>query len=156
MNDKPTHSFNVWPWLPVIVIGAAVIANAAIVMAAKRVNPQKVEEQAYAASAFFDADKAAAEAFAARGHRLDVQAPDPARLLLTITGTALSGPAEVRLYRPDAAQADRRVPWPEVATPLTIPLDRTGVWRLDVRLTAADDTRLAARTVIDTTGGRAP
>lgn len=156
-TPAPTsRPFNLWPWLPVFVIGAAVIANIGIIIVAKRVSPQKVEEQAYAASAHFDADKAAAEAFTARGHRLDASAPDPATLRLAITGTAVSLPAEVRLYRPDAPQDDRRVPWADTAVPFTMPLSRPGVWRLDVRLQASDGTRLAAKTVIDTTGGRQP
>lgn len=156
MNAPPARPFNFWPWLPVFVIGAAVIANVAIIMAAKRVSPQKVEEQAYAASAHFDADKAAGEAFTARGHQLDIATPDQSTLRLAISGTPAQGAGDVRLYRPDAPDADRRVAWSDVTMPLTIPLSRAGVWRLDLRLTAADGTRLAARTVIDTTGGRAP
>jgi hypothetical protein len=76
-------------------------------------------------------------------------------MLLAISGGD-QVPAAVRLYRPDAPAADRNVPWPDTMQPLTIQLDRPGVWRLDVRLTATDDTPLAARTVIDTTGGRSP
>lgn len=155
MNAAPARSFNFWPWLPVFVIGAAVIANAAIILVAKRVSPQKVEEQAYAASAHFDADKAAAEAFTAHGLRLSATAPDPTHLQLVISRGA-QGPAQVRLYRPDAPDADRTVSWPDSLQPLIIPIDRPGVWRLDVRLPAADGTPLAARTVIDTTGGRSP
>jgi hypothetical protein len=148
-------SFNFWPWLPLFVIGAAAIANGAIITAAKRVSPQKVEDQPYAASVHFDADKAAAEAFTARGLRLAVTAPDANTLLLTISGGA-SGAADVRLYRPDAPGADRTVAWADVAQPLTIPLTRHGVWRLDLRLSASDGARLAAKTVIDTLGGRSP
>jgi len=156
MTTPASRPFNFWPWLPVIVIGAAVIANTAMIMAARRVSPQKVEEQAYAASAHFDSDKAAAEAFTARGHRLDTSAPDPSTLRLVITGGVPSGAAEVRLYRPDARGEDRTVAWADVAQPLTIPLSRQGVWRLDLRLSASDGERLAARTIIDTLGGRSP
>lgn len=148
-------SFNFWPWLPLFVIGAAAIANGAIIVVAKRVSPQKVEEQPYAASVHFDADKAAGEAFTARGLRLAVAAPDPNTLQLSISGNA-SGAGEVRLYRPDAPGADRTVVWADVAQPLTIPLTRHGVWRLDLRLSASDGERLAAKTVIDTLGGRSP
>jgi hypothetical protein len=155
MNAPASRSFNLWPWLPVFVIGAAVIANIAIIMVAKRVNPQKVEEQAYAASVHFDADKAAGEAFTKRGFTLSVRAPDPATLHLSISGGA-SGAGEVHLYRPDAPGADRTVAWADVAQPLTIPLSRQGVWRLDLRLRASDGERLAAKTVIDTLGGRSP
>lgn len=153
--NAPARPFNFWPWLPVLVIGAAAIANIGIIIVAKQVNPQKVEEQAYAASVHFDADKAAAEAFSARGLRLDVSAPEPATLRLRIDGGA-SGPAQVRLYRPDAPEADRTVAWADVAQPLAIPLSRPGVWRIDLRLAATDGQRLAARTVIDTLGGRTP
>lgn len=156
MNAPVARPFNFWPWLPVLVIGAAVIANIAIILVAKRVSPQKVEEQAYAASAHFDADKAAGEAFTARGHRMEIITADPSTLRLAISGTPAHGAAEVRLYRPDAPDADRSVAWSDVTTPLVIPLSRPGVWRLDVRLAAADGTRLAAKTVIDTTGGRSP
>jgi nitrogen fixation protein FixH len=156
MNDTPTRSFNFWPWLPAFVIGAAVIANVAIIIAAKRVSPQKVEEQAYAASVHFDADKAAAEAFIARGHQLDTSAPDSSTLRLVINGTPAQGAGELRLYRPDAPGADRTVAWSDVTQPLVIPLTRQGVWRLDLRLVAPDGTNLAAKTVIDTTGGRSP
>lgn len=155
MTTPAARPFNFWPWLPVIVIGAAVIANVGIIIAAKRVNPQKVEEQAYAASIHFDADKAAAEAFTARGLRLVVATPDANTLHLSISGGA-SGAGEVRLYRPDAPGADRTVAWADVAQPLTIPLTRPGVWRLDLRLSASDGARLAAKTVIDTLGGRSP
>ena len=151
----PARPFNFWPWLPVVVIGAAVIANIGIIVVAKQVSPQKVEEQAYAASVHFDADKAAAEAFSARGLRLDVSAPEPSTLRLRIDGTAV-GAAQVRLYRPDAPEADRTVAWADVAQPLAIPLSRPGVWRIDLRHTAGDGQRLAARTVIDTLGGRTP
>ena len=155
MTTPAARPFNFWPWLPVIVIGAAVIANVGIIIAAKRVNPQKVEEQAYAASIHFDADKAAAEAFTARGLRLVVATPDANTLHLSISGGA-SGAGEVRLYRPDAPGADRTVAWADVAQPLSIPLTRPGVWRLDLRLSASDGARLAAKTVIDTLGGRSP
>lgn len=150
-----TKSFNFWPWLPLFVIGAAAIANTGIIMAAKRVSPQKVEAQPYAASVHFDADKAAAEAFTARGLQLAVVAPDPSTLQLSISGGA-TGAGEVRLYRPDAPGADRVVAWADVAQPLAIPLTRQGVWRLDLRLSASDGERLAAKTVIDTLGGRSP
>jgi hypothetical protein len=148
-------SFNFWPWLPVIVIGAAAIANGAIIVVARRVSPQKVEDQPFAASVHFDADKAAGEAFIARGFRLAATAPDPATLHLAISGGA-SGPAEVHLYRPDAPNADHTVAWSDVAQPLSVPLSRHGVWRLDLRLTANDGQHLAAQTVIDTLGGRSP
>ncbi len=155
MTTPAARPFNFWPWLPVFVIGAAVIANGAIILVARRVNPQKVEEQAYAASIHFDSDKAAAEAFTARGLRLAVATPDANTLHLSISGGA-SGAGEVRLYRPDAPGADRTVVWVDVAQPLTIPLTRHGVWRLDLRLSASDGARLAAKTVIDTLGGRSP
>lgn len=150
-----TKTFNPWPWMPLFVIGAAAIANGAIILVAKRVSPQKVEDQPFAASVHFDDDKAAAEAFAARGLRLEASAPEPRTLRLVITGSA-SGPAEVRLYRPDAPGEDHAVPWSDVTQPLTIPLTRQGVWRLDLRLSAADGTKLAVKTVIDTLGGRSP
>ncbi len=152
MNSKP---FNFWPWLPLVVIGAAAIANGAIVLVAKRVSPQKVEDQPFAASVHFDADKAAGEAFTNLGLRLETTTPDTTTLRLDIHGDA-RGPGEVRLYRPDAPAADRTVAWADTGQPLTIPLSRAGVWRIDLRLAAADGTRLAAKTVIDTTGGRRP
>lgn len=159
MNTPASRSFNFWPWLPVFVIGAAVVANVAMILAAKRVNPQKVEEQAYAASIRFDSDKAAGEAFSARGLRLMIATPDATTLQLSIAGLtngSTSGPGEVRLYRPDAIGDDRTVVWNDVAQPLTIPLTRHGVWRLDLRLRASDGEHLAAKTVIDTLGGRSP
>lgn len=159
MTNPAARAFNFWPWLPVFVIGAAVIANVGMILAAKRVNPQKVEEQAYAASIHFDSDKAAAEAFSTRGLRLVVATPDAKTLQLSIDGntnSSASGPGEVRLYRPDARGADRTVVWADVAHPLTIPLTRHGVWRIDLRLSASDGERLAAKTVIDTLGGRSP
>lgn len=152
MNAK---QFNFWPWLPLLVIGAAAVANGAIILVAKRVSPQKVEDQPFAASVRFDADKAAAEAFIARGLRLEVSAPDPASLHLAVSGGA-GGPGEIRLYRPDAPAADRIVGWAEISQPLTIPLTRAGVWRIDLRLNTGEGIPLAAKTVIDTTGGRHP
>lgn len=148
-------SFNFWPWLPLFVIGAAAIANGAIIVVAKRVSPQKVEDQPYAASVHFDTDKAAIEAFTARGLRLSMTAPDPGHLLLSLSGGA-SGSGEVHLYRPDAPGADHTVAWADVAQPLTIPLTRHGVWRIELRLSASDGEHLAARTIIDTLGGRSP
>ncbi len=155
--NNPTRSgrFNFWPWLPVFVIGAAVVANVAIIIAAKRVSPQKVEDQPYAASVHFDADKAAGEAFSAHGYRLDVTAPEPTRLHLALTGAA-SGAGSVRLYRPDAPSADQVVPWDDVTRPLIIPLTRQGLWRIDLRMMSSTGVRLAARTVIDTLGGSTP
>ena len=155
MTTPAVRSFNFWPWLPVFVIGAAAIANGAIILVANRVSPQKVEAQPYAASVHFDADKADGETFTARGLRLVVATPDANTLQLNISGSA-NGAGEVRLYRPDAPDADRTVAWADVAQPLTIPLTRPGVWRLDLRLSASDGTRLAAKTIIDTLGGRTP
>jgi hypothetical protein len=152
MSPRP---FNIWPWLPLIVIGAAAIANGVFVVVARRVSPQKVEDRPYAASAHFDADKAAGAAFTAKGYRLEVAAPSPASLRLGVSGGA-SGAAEVRLYRPDAPSADVAVPWPDVAQPLTIALSRQGFWRLDLRLVDAGGTPLAAAAAIDTLEGRAP
>jgi hypothetical protein len=142
--------FNFWPWLPVFVIGSAAIANGVIIVVANRVSPQKVEAQAYAASVHFDADKTAAEAFTANGHRLAITFPDPSSLRLSIDGTAATGSGEVRLYRPDAPSADRTVSWNDVSKPLIIPLTREGFWRIDLRLTSSDGKALAARTAIDT------
>lgn len=155
MNKRP---FNPWPWMPVFVIGAAAIANGAIIITAKRVSPQKVEDQPYAASIHFDADKAAGEAFTAKGYRLDVAAPDPTSLRLAVAGAPAGavGPGEVRLYRPDAPAADCVVAWNDITLPLTIPLSRQGLWRLDLRLTCSDGEKLAAKTAIDTLGGRSP
>ena len=48
-----------WAWTPVVVIGTAAVANAAIVVAANRVRPQAVEAHPYASSVRVDADKAA-------------------------------------------------------------------------------------------------
>ena len=146
-------SYNFWPWLPVFVIGSAAIANGVIIVVANRVSPQKVEAQAYAASVHFDADKAAAEAFTANGHRLAFTFPDPSSLRISIDGTAATGSGEVRLYRPDAPSADRTVAWSDVTKPLMIPLTRQGFWRIDLRLTSTDGKALAARTSIDTLTG---
>jgi nitrogen fixation protein FixH len=155
MNTPTIRRFNPWPWLPVFIIGAAAIANVAIIMVANRVSPQKVEDQAYAASARFDTDKAEAEAFAAKGYRLLVTAPDPMSLRLSIAGTA-SGAGEVRLYRPDAPSADHAVLWSDVAQPLILPLARQGLWRIDLRLIGSDGERLTAKAAIDTLTGYAP
>ena len=154
MSARP---FNFWPWLPVIVIGAAAIANGVFIVVARRVSPQKVEDQPYAASVHFDADKAAGVAFTTKGYRLEVAAPTPTSLHLSISGGA-SGAGEVRLYRPDAPSADVTVAWPDVAQPLTIALSRQGFWRLDLRLADASGggAPLAALAAIDTLGGRSP
>ncbi len=145
--------FNFWPWLPVFVIGSAAIANGVIIVVANRVSPQKVEAQAYAASVHFDADKTAAEAFTANGHRLAISFPNPSNLRISIDGTAAAGSGEVRLYRPDAPSADFVTTWNDVTKPLIIPLTRQGFWRIDLRLTSSDGKALAARTSIDTLTG---
>ena len=151
-NDRSPR-FNLWPWLPVFVNGSAAIANGVIIMVANRVSPQKVEAQPYAASVHFDADKTAAEAFTASGHRLAISFPDPSSLCISIAGTAATGSGKVRLYRPDAPSADRTVTWDNVTKPLIIPLTRQGFWRIDLRLTSSDGKALAARTAIDTLTG---
>ena len=153
---NPTASplrYNFWPWLPVFVIGSAVIANVVIIMVANRVSPQKVEAQAYAASVHFDDDKAAAEAFTSNGHRLVITFPNPSSLRMNIDGTVATGSGEVRLYRPDAPTADFVVTWNDVTKPLIIPLARQGFWRVDLRLTSGDGKALAARAAIDTLTG---
>lgn len=145
--------FNLWPWLPVFVIGSAAIANGVIIVVANRVSPQKVEAQAYAASVHFDADKIAAETFTAYGHRLAINFPNPSSLRISIDGTAATGGGKVRLYRPDAPSADFVATWNDVTKPLIIPLTRQGFWRIDLRLTSSDGKALAARTSIDTLTG---
>ena len=124
---------NPWAVLPVIVIGAALIPNAILVMAARDARPEPVSAQAWQDTLRFDADRQAAEAFASAGGRFAAQLADRQATFTASFGGQPTQAVHVRLYCPAAAAADRTVPWPDPTRPLVVDLPRGGRWvaRLD-------------------------
>jgi len=143
--------FNLWPWMPVFVIGAAAIANGTMYMMATIVRPEKVEAQPFVASSRIDGEKRAAERFTALGFSLNIKATDANNLSLSIIGNStITNPATVWFYRPDSPAGDFTVPWPDPTKPLAVALARPGMWRLHVTFTDADGAELRTHSAIDT------
>ena len=146
-----TSRFNLWPWMPVFVIGAAAIANGAMYVMATIVRPEKVEAQPFVASSRIDGEKRAAERFTALGFNLHIKAADANNLSLSIIGnTTMTNPATVWFYRPDSPAGDFIVPWPDPTKPLAVALARPGMWRLHVTFTDTDGAELRTDSAIDT------
>jgi nitrogen fixation protein FixH len=127
--------FSPWLWIPVAGLALMLIANLAMVLAAKYVRPSRVSPQPYADSARFDDEKARAEAFTAAGGRLVVVSVGSGHVrchLETPAGITLAGPAHVSCWRPDAPELDRRLEWVAVAEPIEIALSKAGRWRLTI------------------------
>lgn len=135
-----------WWMPPVLVIGAAAIANAVLITTAIRVKPTKVEAHPYAASAHEDERRAEMAEFSRRGWRLEAEVDG---LGATLRLTAGIGPvpasAVLALYRPNDERLDRTLPWPDPANPLRVGLPEAGVWELRVAVTDAAGSILSHR-----------
>lgn len=133
-----------WWMAPAVGVGLVAVANAVLITAAVRVRPQKSEAQPYAASAQEDQRAAERAAFAARGWRLDA-ATDAAGTTLSLIAPAGPRPvaAQVAVFRPDDAAADRQAVWTDPSRPLRIDLPRPGAWSLRVRILDAEQAALA-------------
>lgn len=139
-----------WWMAPVIGVGIVATANAVLITTAVRVRPQKSEARPYAESAFEDKHAGERDGFAARGWRLE-RAVDATGATLRLV--AADGPrpvrAEVALFRPNDAAADRQVAWTDPAQPLRIELPRPGAWSLRIVISDALGATLASEARID-------
>ncbi|TVR43112.1 MAG: hypothetical protein EA402_10140 [Planctomycetota bacterium] len=127
-------SWNLWPFVPFFVIGAAVIPNTMKITNAQRHRAHQVEEQPWEASRSFDEQRAARLRFEASGIEMRVQ--ESAQLLLL----RLRGPAgfdfarlsdlEVACYRPDSADLDQQLRWRSGQTVLDLSHLQRGSWNL--------------------------
>jgi hypothetical protein len=142
-----SRRFNPWAWLPFIVIGIAIIPNAALLLTARRTGVARSEGRPWEESRRYDEDKRAAAAFAAAGWRLDLH-PRPGGVEAVLSGGSGAPPADLvlRLQRPDTAALDITQAWQDPARPLAIALARSGRWR--VRLDGGG-TRALVETALD-------
>lgn len=131
-----------WWMAPAIGVGLVAVANGVLIATALRVRPQKSEASPYAASAFEDTRASARDAFAERGWRMQ-QSVDGSGVTLLLEATPGPRPrvAQVKLFRPDDASADREIGWTDPLQPLRIDLPRPGAWALQVGI--LDDTDAA-------------
>jgi hypothetical protein len=146
-----TSRFNLWPWMPLFVIGAAAIANGVLYFVAAHVRPEKVEAQPFVASSRIDGEKLAAERFIALGFNFQIKATDAKNITLSIIGNStVSNSATVHFYRPDNPAGDFTVPWPDPTKPVAVTLARPGMWRLLVTFPDANGAELRCESAIDT------
>jgi nitrogen fixation protein FixH len=134
------QKYNWWLWAPAAGIGLTALANLVALVVAKRINPERVEERPYLASARFDADKAQREAFIRAGLRLQLDTTGDRRLRLAViapAGTEFPTPARIAFWRPDDAALDTHLVWNHPAIPCETILPRIGSWRVRVDLTVA-------------------
>jgi nitrogen fixation protein FixH len=149
--------FNLWPWSPLFVIGAAIIANVVLYRVASQVHVEKVEAQPYVASSRIDAEKRAAERFRDLGYACTVKAIDQLHFEISITNnTTLTAPATVFLYRPNSSAKDHQVSWSNPTQPLLIPVEKPGLWRLRVEMPDQHGAELRAESAIDTSSAPKP
>lgn len=126
--------FNPWMWLPLMVIGAAAIANLALILVARRTHVSKVEEHPWLAAERIDQDKLASQAFADGGGRLAVEAAGQRITCQLLGPPAITNctTAQVRCYRPSDAALDRQLPWPDPSQPLSLDLPAPGRWEVQL------------------------
>jgi nitrogen fixation protein FixH len=147
--NKPTTSFNFWPWSPVFIIGAAAIANTVLFILAKDVRPQKVEAQPYVASSRIDSEKLASQRFSERGWSFVIQAHSAQDITLTITGNTAAIPARLLFYRPASEADDHELAWADCSKPLAHQLPKGGMWRVRFIATDEQQQELRSETAID-------
>ncbi len=126
----PARRFNFWVWLPVFVIGAAAIANTAIIIVARQVNPTRVEAQPWLASGLIDQQHEKARRFAAGGWTFALAPTATGARCSLGGGSGDPGRLAVGVYRPDDAKLDQLEPWPDHTRPLELVLTRPGAWRV--------------------------
>lgn len=134
-TQRPLRGWNLWPYVPFIVIGIAVIPNALKIMNAQNHPAHSVEEQPWEASRSFDEQRQARGDFADLGLTMtSVSTVDGGTLL------RLSAPqgfnydrlqaAQILAYRPDAPDLDVFINWPSGQTVLDISHLAAGAWIL--------------------------
>lgn len=139
-----------WWMAPVIGVGIVATANGVLIATAVRVRPQKSEARPYAESAFEDRHAGERDGFAARGWRLEREVDATGATLRLV---AANGPrpvkAEVAVFRPNDAAADRQIVWADPVQPLRIELSRPGAWSLRIAITDTQGARLACEARLD-------
>lgn len=136
ITEAPQPGPSRLPLILAVVVGAALLPSITLLALARMVHVAKAEAQPYAAGANVDRDQAARAMLAAAGFRFRV-ALDGQQLTAHIDGGRLPDDAQLELYRPDDPAADRVLPWPDQAIPLSVTFDRPGRWR--VRLSGVID-----------------
>lgn len=133
-QPKKPRRLNLWPWVPVIVIGAAVIPNTMKIMNAQRYPAHTVEDRPWEASRGFDEERDARVAFADAGLILSAQLGRSQQgLRLHLNGDddiIASDLYDLRLhcYRPNDPQADRLIAWDDPTQALDLSDLRAGLW----------------------------
>ncbi len=133
-----TRRINLWPWVPVLVIGVAMGVNTVMFLVARSAAPRLVEPTPYLATRNEDARQAARHAFTAAGLELATQAV-PGGLDVRITGGTVSA-GTLRLEHPADPLRDRDQPWITGATAAHVPATPGRWW---VQWTSADGTLVA-------------
>lgn len=135
-DSQPSRrgAWNLWPFVPFFVIGAAVIPNTMKITNAQRYRAHQVEEQPWEASRSFDEQRAARQRFADSPLKIEVQ-EDSRTLLLrlrTPSGFVFSrlSDLEVECYRPGDAGLDQQKVWGSGHTVLDLSHLRRGSWNL--------------------------
>jgi len=139
-----------WWMAPVLGVGIVATANGVLIATAVHVRPQKSEARPYAESAFEDKHAGERDGFAARGWRLEREIDASGATLRLV---AANGPrpvtAEVALFRPNDAAADRQISWADPSLPLRVDLPRPGAWALRIVIRDAQGATLASEARID-------
>jgi nitrogen fixation protein FixH len=132
--QPPRPSAGLWPYLWVIVIGAALIPNAVLLTIALRSNTAAVEDHPYEASRHFDELKQDRQRFTNLGLRLSAGPGGSRAVVLTLEGPS-AGLEEVRLrfIRQADARLDRECDWADPSRPLRFELPAPGLWRIELR-----------------------
>lgn len=129
----------VWIWVPVFCLSVGICASMALVITSRHIKPTKVEEHPYQASAHYDDDKERRAAFIHAQVQLlhHIHQHDVILSLETPSHSSISGPAQLTLWRPDDATLDFSLTWIDPTQPMTVPLPRSGRWRIHVELPPA-------------------
>ena len=119
-----------WYLIPIVALGICAIPNITLIILAKQAHLARTDDRPFVASQRFDHDKEEQAVLARAGGQF-TGTTTAEGFTLTYSGPTLSA-VSVELQRPDNAQADRLIPWPDPTTPLKVTPERTGAWRIRV------------------------
>ena len=139
-------SGKIWAFVPVIVIGLAMIPNAIMIAVAKQRAPASVEESPYAASVRIDDEKSALKRFDSMGFALTSRVPEAGMLQLELDGPQPLEGVEVLLQRHDTATLDKVINWDSIHEPLAVAVPRLGRWTVTLTGSTPGGDPVQART----------